>query len=201
MNKLFYPAIFHKAEEGGFWVTFPDIAECFTQGDDMSQAYEMAVDALGLALTCREQEHLPLPAVSDPTTISTEPDSFLVVIEFDMFTYKKRTNSRAVKKNVKYSRMVKRGSNVHGFELLTNPSGGPDLKNTGSEVNSFHFAQTCIRYSAHRPYHTTAPRPTQTARFPYSDSPSLCTSSPWASGRSGLSFSARSHAPFEDMHT
>lgn len=100
MNKLFYPAIFHKAKEGGFWVTFPDIAECFTQGDDMSQAYEMAVDALGLALTCREQEHLPLPAVSDPTTISTEPDSFLVVIEFDMFAYKKRTNSRAVKKTL-----------------------------------------------------------------------------------------------------
>lgn len=26
MNKrLFYPAVFHRAEEGGFWVTFPDI--------------------------------------------------------------------------------------------------------------------------------------------------------------------------------
>ena len=27
MNKLFYPAIFHEAEEGGFWVEFPDIPE------------------------------------------------------------------------------------------------------------------------------------------------------------------------------
>lgn len=27
MEKLFYPAIFHKAEEGGFWVSFPDIPE------------------------------------------------------------------------------------------------------------------------------------------------------------------------------
>ena len=25
MNKLFYPALFHEAEEGGFWVSFPDI--------------------------------------------------------------------------------------------------------------------------------------------------------------------------------
>lgn len=50
MNKLFYPALFHRAEEGGFWVSFPDFPECFTEGDDMTQAYEMAVKAMGLAL-------------------------------------------------------------------------------------------------------------------------------------------------------
>ena len=100
MKKLFYPALFHKAEEGGFWVSFPDIPECLTQGDDMTQAYEMAGDALGLALTSREKEHQPVPTVSDPTTITPEPDSFLVVIEFDMLAYKKRTNSRAVKKTL-----------------------------------------------------------------------------------------------------
>lgn len=27
MEKLFYPAIFHTAEEGGFWITFPDLPE------------------------------------------------------------------------------------------------------------------------------------------------------------------------------
>ncbi len=100
MKKLFYPALFHKAEEGGFWISFPDIPECLTQGDDMAQAYEMAVDALGLALTDYEQEKKSFPAASDPTTISLEPDSFLVVIEFDMLAYKKRTNSRAVKKTL-----------------------------------------------------------------------------------------------------
>ncbi len=100
MKKLFYPALFHKAEEGGFWVSFPDIPECLTQGDDMTQAYEMAVDALGLALTCREKDQQPLPPVSDPTEITLEPDSFLVVIEFDMLAYKRRTNSRAVKKTL-----------------------------------------------------------------------------------------------------
>ena len=100
MKKLFYPALFHKAEEGGFWISFPDIPECLTQGNDMEQAYEMAVEALGLALTCREKEHLAIPAASDPTTLTPEPDSFLVVIEFDMLAYRKRTNSRAVKKTL-----------------------------------------------------------------------------------------------------
>lgn len=100
MKKLFYPALFHKAEEGGFWISFPDIPECLTQGEDMTQAYEMAVDALGLALTCREKERQPFPDVSDPTMLTPEPDSFLVVIEFDMLAYKKRTGSRAVKKTL-----------------------------------------------------------------------------------------------------
>lgn len=101
MNKLlFYPAIFHKAEEGGFWVSFPDLPECFTEGDDMTKAYEMAVDALGLALTSRETEMESLPEPSDPTTIPVEKQSFLVVVEFDMLAYKKRTSSRAVKKTL-----------------------------------------------------------------------------------------------------
>jgi len=100
MKKLFYPALFHKAEGGGFWVSFPDIPECLTRGEDMEQAYEMAVDALGLALACREKDHQPLPPCSDPSAIAPEPDSFLAVIGFDMLAYKKRTSSRAVKKTL-----------------------------------------------------------------------------------------------------
>jgi predicted RNase H-like HicB family nuclease len=56
VNKFFYPAIFHREGEG-FWVTFPDFSECFTEGDDMELAYEMAVEALGVAITSRKAEH------------------------------------------------------------------------------------------------------------------------------------------------
>ena len=56
MKKIFYPAVFHKAEEGDFWISFLDIPECLTQGENVAEAYEMAVDALGLALTSREEE-------------------------------------------------------------------------------------------------------------------------------------------------
>ncbi len=100
MNKLFYPAIFHKAEEGGFWITFPDFPECLTQGDDMQQAYEMAVDALGLAITSREEEKQEIPNPTEPCRIVVNKDEFCVVIEFDMLAYKKRTNSKAVKKTL-----------------------------------------------------------------------------------------------------
>lgn len=117
MNKLFYPALFHKAEEGGFWVSFPDIPECLTQGDDMTQAYEMAADALGLALTSREEEHQPIPSSSDPTEIVPEPDSFIVVIEFDMLSYKKRTSSRAVKKTLSIPEWLNEAAMEHNINF------------------------------------------------------------------------------------
>lgn len=100
MNKLFYPAIFHRAEEGGFWITFPDIPECMTQGDDMEQAYEMAVEALELVISGYEKENMSLPTASTPDNIITAADEFCVVIEFDMLAYKKRTGSKAVKKTL-----------------------------------------------------------------------------------------------------
>lgn len=99
MKKLFYPALFHTAEEGGFWISFPDIPECLTEGDDMEQAYEMAVNALGLALTSRKESGEPIPEPSVPNSFHID-DGFIAVIEFDMAAYKKRTNSKAVKKTL-----------------------------------------------------------------------------------------------------
>jgi antitoxin HicB len=40
------PALFEPAEEGGFVVTFPDVYQAVTQGDDENEAVEMAIDAL-----------------------------------------------------------------------------------------------------------------------------------------------------------
>ena len=43
---LIYPVILDPAEEGGFVVTFPDVPEAITQGDDETEALTMAQDAL-----------------------------------------------------------------------------------------------------------------------------------------------------------
>ena len=99
-NKLFYPALFHKAEEGGFWVSFPDIPECLTEGDNMDLAYEMAFDALGLAISDRLQNNKILPTPSFLEDIEVDSDSFLAIIEFDKLAYNKKHNSKAVKKTL-----------------------------------------------------------------------------------------------------
>lgn len=98
-DKFFYPALFHKEDGGGFWVSFPDIPECLTQGTDMSQAYEMAVDALGLALADRIKENnVPVPTSIDFLVIAE--NSYPLIIEFDLLEYKKKHSSRAVKKTL-----------------------------------------------------------------------------------------------------
>lgn len=99
MSKLFYPAMFHEAEEGGFWISFPDMPECLTEGDDMQQAYERAVEALGLALVSREEDGEELPIPSEIGEIRNE-DGTIVIVEFDMLEYKKKHNGRAVKKTL-----------------------------------------------------------------------------------------------------
>ena len=99
MNKLFYPAVFHKAEEGGFWISFPDFPECLTEGDDMQEAYEMAVEALGLVLTGRAEEKEEIPKPTEVDQISVD-DGVLVIVEFDMMEYQRKHNSRAVKKTL-----------------------------------------------------------------------------------------------------
>lgn len=99
MGRLFYPAVFHEAEEGGFWVTFPDIPECMTQGDDLQMAYEMAVDALGLSLSSMEDANEPIPKASTIDQVSCE-DGILMIVEFDMMAYRRKHSARAVKKTL-----------------------------------------------------------------------------------------------------
>lgn len=100
MNKLFYPALFHQAEEGGFWISFPDFPECLTQGENMEEAYEMAVDALGLCVTDLSKSKIPLPTASKPQDIEMSKDAILMVVEFDLEAYRRKHNSKAVKKTL-----------------------------------------------------------------------------------------------------
>ena len=100
MKKLFFPALFHKADEGGFWITFPDFPECMTQGENMQDAYEMAWDALGLAVVSRMEDGESLPTPTEPYAIALDSDAFCVVVAFDLSAYQKKHNSRAVKKTL-----------------------------------------------------------------------------------------------------
>ena len=100
MKRLFYPALFHQAEEGGFWVSFPDFPECLTEGDNMEDAYEMAFDALGLTISDKLQNNELLPVPSSFENIAVNPGSFLVVVEFDKLAYNRKHNSKAVKKTL-----------------------------------------------------------------------------------------------------
>jgi antitoxin HicB len=61
-----YPAIFTPAEEGGFVVTFRDIPEAITQGDEEAEAHTMAADALLTAMDFYFEDRRPVPPPSNP---------------------------------------------------------------------------------------------------------------------------------------
>lgn len=100
VERYIYPAIFNFAEEGGYFVTFPDFPECITEGDDLQDAYEMTVDALGLAVTSRMQDGEQLPSATDLNKITTTPGQSIVIVEFDIDEYNRKHNSKAVKKTL-----------------------------------------------------------------------------------------------------
>ena len=91
--KVIYPAIFH-SEEGGFWVEFPDLPGCFTQGDTEAEAYVNAVEAMELFL---QDDYTvdTLPKASAANKIKTDKRSFVSFVcgEF-------KVNEKAIKKTL-----------------------------------------------------------------------------------------------------
>jgi antitoxin HicB len=61
MQSFMFHAEFEKGARRGIVVSFPDVPEAITQGDDMQDARAMAEDALGLALLTYPERGLPLP--------------------------------------------------------------------------------------------------------------------------------------------
>ena len=100
MTHYFYPAIFHKEENGGFWISFPDFPECFTQGDSIENAYEMSVEAMGLCIDEKLKNNEPLPDTSAPADIILNEGDFSILVEFDLGKYRRTHNLKSVKKTL-----------------------------------------------------------------------------------------------------
>lgn len=88
-----YPAIFHK--EDGYWVEFPDLKGCLTEGDSLGEAMEMAREALGLYLVSLIEHDDEIPAPSSIADVKTE-DGEVIYISTDIDIY--RRDTKAVKK-------------------------------------------------------------------------------------------------------
>ena len=98
MKKHFYPAIFHD-EDNSFWVEFPGLPGCVTQGETFEDAYNMATEALGLYLETEENVfEYPKALNIDKTTL--DKNSYIVMIEFDEVEYLKKYGKQAVKKTL-----------------------------------------------------------------------------------------------------
>ena len=78
MNKI-YPAIFHEAEEGGYWVSFPDLEGCVTNGETLEEAFSMAKEALALYLDGMKE----FPKATEIKNLKTENGEIAMLVEAD----------------------------------------------------------------------------------------------------------------------
>ena len=100
MAKYAYPAIFTKEDDGKYSVLFPDFENCYTGGDDMVDAVDMAQDVLCLTLYDLEQDNKPIPKASKPRDIKTTEEQFISVIAVDTEFYRRFYENKSVKKTL-----------------------------------------------------------------------------------------------------
>lgn len=100
MNYIF-PAIFHVAEEGGYWVDFPDLDGCFTEGNSFIEAYNMAKEALSEYLINCENEKESINFPSQVEDIILENGDKVNLINVDTILYRKEVlENKSIKKTL-----------------------------------------------------------------------------------------------------
>lgn len=80
MAKYLFPAVFTKENNGQYSVNFPDIQQCYTCGDDLQDAFDMAQDVLCMRLYDMEEagEKIPSPSAIKDVTANDEDTVSLV---------------------------------------------------------------------------------------------------------------------------
>ena len=102
-------------------VTFPDIENCFTSGENLVEALEMGEDVLNLMLVVMEDDKKEIPAPSPLNNIHPEePGALVTLILADTTAYRKKISNMAVKKTLSI----------------------PQWLNTAAEAANVNFSQT-----------------------------------------------------------
>ena len=102
MAKYVYPSIFTPEESGGYSIRFPDIQNCFTDADDLTEAMANAEDVLCMMLYDLERKGAEIPAASTIENLHLQlaGNEFVNLIACDTLEYRKFHDSRAVKKTL-----------------------------------------------------------------------------------------------------
>ena len=99
MAKYIYTALL-EPEEGKSNVSFPDLEDCYTCGDDLPDALKMAEDALASYLTWQEDHQRDIPAASKPNAIKVPENAIQTLIDIDTDAYRRLLSNRSVKKTL-----------------------------------------------------------------------------------------------------
>ncbi|MBE6111837.1 MAG: HicB family protein [Peptococcaceae bacterium] len=115
-----YPAVFHQ-EDGSYWVEFPDIPGCYSDGSTLEDALTNAQEALAVHLSSLLDHQQPLPAASNLASIIPE-DGVTSYVSCNPDKYCKKNkavkktltipewlNDEAVAHNINFSKVLQAG--------------------------------------------------------------------------------------------
>lgn len=122
IDKYIYPAIFHIAEEGGYWVEFPDLMGANTQGENLEDTLYMAKDCLAGFLSWMEENNEKIPRPTIPYSKKLEKGDFVQLIEAYMPPYRDEYRNRSERRNVTIPRWlndVVKEKNINCSAILT----------------------------------------------------------------------------------
>ena len=117
--KYVYPAIFTE-ENGSYNVSVPDLPGCFTFGNTLIDAIEMARDAISMWLCDAEDKKETIPSASNPKKLVCKSDCIVNLIDVDTLEYRHENDNRALKKTLSI----------------------PNWLNTKAEKANINFSQT-----------------------------------------------------------
>ena len=100
--KLIYPAVFYPFSDGsgGYTVEFPDLPGCVTEGNDLEEAFEMAIDAASGWVLDELEEGNEIPKASAYADVKPRENGQVNIVLLDMDKYAEQYGEKAVRKNV-----------------------------------------------------------------------------------------------------
>lgn len=119
MARYVYPAIFER-EGTQYNVTFPDLPDCYTCGDDQNDALFMAQDVLADVLADKEECGEAIPTASMLADVSAPTNAFVAPITADTEAWRRAHSDKAIKKTLTI----------------------PQWLNTAAEARGINFSQT-----------------------------------------------------------
>lgn len=100
MLNMTYLAVLEPEENGGYGISFPDLPGCFSFGENLAEAQQMAAEAASLHVYGMENdgEEIPTPSVVLPPDVTEGRVIMPITIHPDLYRMK-RDNER-VKTNI-----------------------------------------------------------------------------------------------------
>lgn len=114
--KYAYPAVFQR--DGDLYsVYFPDVEGCYTSGESLADAMEMASDALCLMLFDLEESGQKVPVPSDVKVLQESTSDLVSLVFCDTLDYRRFYNNQAVKKTLSIPAWLNAAAQEHNVNF------------------------------------------------------------------------------------